>query len=571
MSTLPPAGTLRERLGGRWALSSTTYVAIVIATAVTVAFDGLNSPGVLLGIAAVGGLAACTVLLAADLTILRNRREHPVAPAVVVGVGMAAGLARGVVVIAMTGVLGTDIARGTAAVIVGSMILGTVTVVGAALILDSLSRQREERAQLVARLAALRELAGERTELVDAIGDAAYAEMLSALDEARRGIREPVGAMSVEDRLAVAEGLRRTVNEQVRPISHRLHAASRRPTAVEANRWRVLALGLRRLVPYPLASALVLMGVASVYAEYALGPFIVGGLVWLALTSVVALGRRYPWVRRQQMPAGLALAAATSAAAIGLLRWLEGESEIAGVAIATVLIVVWLTVFTSLVAMIIGSDSANTRLAEEVDARELEAMVVNREMARASRDLAQFVHGTVQSALLATAFSIERAARDCDEAAFARALADAREALSQDPAVVRDACALPEALDRVAGLWRGFVEVHVNALSDDVSGMPTAVVADVERIVGEALANARKHGGARSVLVDVRHDDGDQWVISVTDDGVGPLGGVAGMGSAWLDFVAPDAWSLQQGPDGAGATLEVRLFTSGVRTPGVAR
>ena len=83
-------------------------------------------------------------------------------------------------------------------------------------------------------------------------------------------------------------------------------------------------------------------------------------------------------------------------------------------------------------------------------------------------------------------------------------------------------------------------------------------VEDVARVVGEAVANARKHGAARSAQVTVTGAHGAVDVV-VLDDGSGPDEGLPGMGSAWLDFVAPGAWALEPGPDGTGTRLHVRL------------
>ena len=561
MGTLPSAATLRERIGGRWALTWVTYVVLLLATPVTVAYDGLESPGAFLAIVGTSALSACAVLLLADVTVLRNRRVAPVAPAVVVAVGMLAGLARAVVVLAMAAALDVQASRGSAVIIVGSICLGTVTVVGVALLRDAIDRHRRERATLMARLAALREASGERTELAEAINDAAYAEMMGVLDDARRGMDVPVGEMSVDDRLALAHDLRRTVNEQLRPISHRLYEVSRRPDPSGVTGMRAVVASVRRHPIFPLASALLVLGVAATFAEYLLAPLIAGVLVWVSLAVTVRLGRSHAWVHRHQVVVGVATAAASSALMVVVLRLSQGERNIVGVAVGTVLLVSALIVFTSLVGALVTDNGANAQLAEEVDARQLEALLVSRELARTSRDLAQYVHGTLQANLLATALAIEQAAESGDERAFARALADARASLTRQPD--EGSASDPDiatALARVAGLWRGFLEVRVDVAPDLQGPMPPALVSDVSRIVGEAVANARKHGAARDVLVSVRRaPDRTHLHITVADDGTGPTGGVKGMGAAWLDFIAPDGWSLAPCPGGVGACLDVLL------------
>ncbi len=562
MGTLPSAVTLRERIGGRWAITWVTYVVLLVATPIaTVAYDGLADPGAFAAVVASSAAAACAVLLVADVTVMRNRRVKPVAPTLVVGVSVLAGLVRAGTGITVASSLGMQVPRGNGVIIVGSVCLAVVTVVGIALLRDAIDRHRRERAALVARLAALREISGERTELAQAINDAAYAEMMSVLDDARRGMEVPVGEMSVDDRLALAHDLRRTVNEQLRPISHRLYADSRRPEPTQATGIRAMVASLRRHPIFPFASALVVLGVSSAFAEYAIGPLLVAGLVWGSLAAVAAAARRVPGVRRHQMLLGLVVASVLGAAAVSLLRVSDGESNVVGVSITALLMVATMIVFTSLVGALVTNDGANAQLAQEVDARELEAMLVSRELARTSRDLAQYVHGTLQANLLATALALEQAAESGDERAFARALADARASLASQPEDASDTDPdLPAALTRVADLWRGFLGVRIDVAADLRGPMPPALVSDVSRIVGEAVANARKHGAARDVRVTVRRaPDGEHLHVTVADDGSGPAGGVKGMGAAWLDFIAPGAWTLTPCPDGTGACLDVHL------------
>ena len=551
----------RERIGGRWAISWVTYVVIAVATVVTVPFDGPESPREFLSVAATGAAAACAVLLLADLTVLRRRRVVPVSPWLVVAVGVGAGAARAAAMIAVADGMAIPAERTPLVIYVGSILLATVAVVGVALLRDAVSRHRQERAALVARLASLRELTGERAELAEAIADAASDEMMSVLDDARRGIEVPVGEMSVDDRLALAADLRRTVNEQLRPMSHRLYAAGRRPEPAYPAGLRGVASSLRRLGIFPAASALVVAAVTAAFAEYAVGPVIVGVIVWAGLAAVVALAKRSEGVMRRRLALALGLSSITAAASVAILRWAEGESQIAGVVIATVVTVIALTIFTSLVGTLITDDPINARLAEEVDARELEAMLANRELARTSRELAQYVHGTLQANLLTIALAVEKAAQDGDDAAFARAVSDARSALAQAPPVEPSDRDLATALARAGDLWRGFVDVEVDIAPGIDALMSPSRVTDIGRIAGEAIANARKHGGARHVTIAVQRMSaapGD-LCVRVVDDGAGPQGGVKGMGLAWLDFIAPGAWTLGPGAGGRGACLEVRL------------
>lgn len=257
------------------------------------------------------------------------------------------------------------------------------------------------------------------------------------------------------------------------------------------------------------------------------------------------------------VPAG-ALGLAASAATL-VIRGVVGTNHpatvVLWVAFALPLIMVMVGTFGAVVR---GEEFANARLAEEVSAREINALVANRELARASRQLAEYVHGTVQAHLLTTAFTLERAAETGEVEALDDAMRAARAALTAESATRAPARDLVAELDTVASLWRGFVTVTTR-LDHAVPALAPATVADIGRIAGEAVANARKHGGARNAEIAV--DAVPEGVrVSVTDDGTGPLGGVPGMGSAWLDFIAPGRWVLEPGQGGHGAMLQVTLL-----------
>ena len=87
-----------------------------------------------------------------------------------------------------------------------------------------------------------------------------------------------------------------------------------------------------------------------------------------------------------------------------------------------------LAMVSAVTALLQGEDAAAERLLQQVNEREIDALVANRELARVTRALAEDVHGTMQSRLLATAFAIDEAAATNDDEAFRAALASARRA-----------------------------------------------------------------------------------------------------------------------------------------------
>lgn len=524
-----------------------------------VATNGPGTPLRWLIISACSTAALVLVFWLAHATVLRDRAAHPVPVWVVVAVGMAAGLARALAVVGSTEAMGETLVRPWPGVIAVSVVSVTAGTVGLAALFDHLARQRARRAQLRVRLAALREQELDRSDLTDVITHAAYQEMITALDDARDGLAQPVGAETASDRRAVAANLRATVDQTLRPLSHKLYATSRRAAEQESvqrrgwTTWRTLPVR-------PLPSA-VLIGVVAALATANLpAGLILAAAVWVLLEAIAQAARRFTWVRNWSFPLAAVLTGAVAAVMSAVVRTVAGTGGVgSGVSVGAVVGLPILVAMVSAVAAVLqGEDEATARLLEQVNEREIDALVANRELVRATRALAEDVHGTTQSRLLAMAFAIDEAAATNDDAAYREALARARLALE---GAGRGESAAPgdiaSALDDVALLWKGFIDVGVT-VDAALPRVDARVIEDVSRVAGEAVANAHKHGQASTVDVVVTAEAGGVRV-TITDDGVGPTRGVPGLGSAWLDFIAPGAWSLEARAGAPGAVLEVVL------------
>lgn len=556
VSALATDPTLRDRLGGRWAVSWVTFVVLGAIGVLGVSLNAFPSVADWLLASAFATAALGLVFLLAHLTVLRNRSITPVPVWLVVAVGVVAGVVRGVVIVGAVQDVGGSLARPWPVFVLAGAFAGALGTVGIALVMDMLFRLRDQRAALRTRLVALRDEDLERSGLADAMTDAVYGEVAAVLDDARQHLDVPVGETDLEDRLAVAQNLRESVDRTLRPLSHRLYAQGEQQQAVAAeSRLRPASLLSLPVFPVPVAIVVLLFTVGA--SEYPLAGVFIGAVAFLVLFAVSRAARLWPALRATQLVVGAAALFVAGVLSMLLVRYVADAPRGWVVIVVPALVMVAFMLMVSAVGAVFG-EAAGTiqRLERQVVAREVDAHVANREIARASRDVAQHVHGTLQSQLLATAFAIERAADTDDDAAFRRALAEARAALEQG-AVRRVAPRdLQSELDELAGLWRGFIEVSVE-IDPALPALPSSTVGDIARVAGEAVANARKHGLARHALVRVAAASGAVRV-TVTDDGAGPQGGVPGMGSAWLDFIVPGGWRLRPAPDG-GAQLEVAL------------
>lgn len=90
---------------------------------------------------------------------------------------------------------------------------------------------------------------------------------------------------------------------------------------------------------------------------------------------------------------------------------------------------------------------------------------------------------------------------------------------------------------------------------DGLGGPESEAVAE---IVEEALCNAIRHGGARSIavgIIPITVGKGCSVHVEVVDDGRGLVAGPSGLGSAYLDEACAGNWTRQTG-DGGGCRLQ---------------
>ncbi len=565
-----PEPTLRERLGGRWVTSWPVYWLAVIVVAITTASIEPQSLAygrnvwrwllVFLASAAVLGV----MFLLARFTVFRNAARSPVPVWVTVAFGMLISLARSLTVQAVMPALGLPGFARPALRIVGGMVTTPVLLLMVVALVGELERRRQANRDLRTRLMEVRATDVEREELVQAMTDRVYGEVIEATAGARADLDAPYDAMDPEERMQVAARLRRVVVDDLRPLSHRLDSATEAPLpdislrSAMGRAWHDDPLE-------PAASGVVVAVMSLPFQQVDFGawsvPLLValhGVLVWAALKTAQVLARRGGFLRRNQMAVGIVLAIVLTELRIGLVATAVGESPGIRILGNAIWVAVLILLTSAVAAVLRGERMVGAQLGQVVDRRAVDAAVADRELVRVSRDIAQYVHGTLQGTLLATAFAIEDATRRGDDAALAQALDQARRALDAAPMPTSAATTLAAEVEDRAAMWRGFTDVRVQ-VDPALGDVPPGVIADVGRVVEEAIGNAHKHGPAGRVEVRVAPAGGGGLRVQVSDDGPGPGNGVNGMGFTWLDFAAPGAWRLEKGGVYGGSVLTVDL------------
>jgi signal transduction histidine kinase len=569
---VPDAPSLRDRLGGRWAVSLRGWVALTAVTLLSLPLSAQIADDSPARRAAAFGLTLTTmvvvgaVMAVTSATVFRRRTTRPVPIWMVLALGGVLGLTQSITadVLFHLAELGPD-AYPHRRVLLAPFI-ATIVMVVVILVLDDVDRYRQERDRLLRRAADLRARTVERSELTRSIEAAVNDEVLTTTRAILGDLDRAHPGMSQEERLEMARGLQRTAHHELRPLSQRLYAtpvvALPGVPFIESLR---ATLG-RQPVPIWWCTGVVAL-VTTLFLETRstidnalLSGAMQGATVLMTLVVVVRLGSHNGRQRSWLLPiAALAASLTTTIRTVVLQRMDLADQDITLVTVNIVWVAL-LVIATSLIVAAVGSrDESLIELEYEVDEQVLESVIANRELVRVSRELAGHVHGTLQSTLLATAFAIENATRTNDGEAFDAAVEGARAALARGTPPRRGSTDLAAEIQHHIDLWSEFTDV--SATLDVPETLPVDLVADIAQIVEEGIGNAKKHGEARRIHVAVEQPEHALLRVSISDDGSGPRGGAPGLGSSLLDEVAPGAWTLQANPAGAGALLivDVRL------------
>ena len=527
--------TVGALVGGRWAISWIAYLLNAPLNLVAIGSNaGLSTPDATwsawLLVSVIGYLAFGIVLLLAHWTAFRRRAQRPVPMPYVVLLGLVAGGVRGLTVgaLAQTWELAPSSGALVATRVVTGAILGAVLVPLAAFILASIAAYRTQRSALLSERRALQVLALRDEGVTRDLESALLASVQDDLAAVSR-TQDPELAREVSRRIWSEGG-------DVALVP-RLHWASILRASVERNPfatapvaviWALSSIGtLTAAIGLTRAVAQVTFSVAAIAICFEIGRAVVArhptsSLLAFVVTMVVVVLLTGPAASvlfdDRAWPAGLSLVLVNSI-------WLPLLAVGAGF----------------VVAVVQSSEAVLDDLRDQVSDVEVEALAAHDERERLRRELATRLHGSVQSRLLVAA-ALPRAGTLPDGMLndLVVALGDGEGSESLDAR-----------LDRIAKPWAALMQVRISVGPDAAGGMDDAIV----RVVEEGLANAYRHGRASTVTVMVERDGGYCRVV-IADDGVGLAEGARpGLGSAVLDSLAPNSWSLDALPSGARLTV----------------
>ena len=189
-----------------------------------------------------------------------------------------------------------------------------------------------------------------------------------------------------------------------------------------------------------------------------------------------------------------------------------------------------------------------------IQARSIEQLTL-----RFSKDLAKYLHGNLQSRLMATAFAIETAGANSNDDEISAQLEVARQALARpfDHYFETAATSFTAGIKNLTDSWSALLLTSLVFNGSDDQFSETECRAAL-LCIEEGLANALHHGYASDVTISVTTTKATH-VISLIDNGIGPRDGTPGLGSSLFSSIAGSKWSLSRGPEGIGAELNLQV------------
>ena len=197
-------------------------------------------------------------------------------------------------------------------------------------------------------------------------------------------------------------------------------------------------------------------------------------------------------------------------------------------------------------------------ISELINTHKIDKMLADQEIIRVKQDIARYLHGNLQSRVMALGLSLK--VREIKDQVSMDSALSLSQSLLDSPFSEFLAAEDRSLFDEVsfnATKWDGLLSIHLNIEVAD-SQLSQIQKRAVGTALEEAFANALRHGLAKEVEIKI-YQDGLGITVAVLDDGVGPRNTPLGLGSRLYDSVATRGWSLQHRLDDEGSILELRI------------
>jgi len=528
-----------EQLEGlRFSAAVTVIYAIASFLGAFIAFSASGSGfALMVGASALVTAAAIMILLLLRLFVSGSRDVHVV---VFLLISLGVGILRGVLMVALAVPLDLIPEANVTTQVVNSGVSAVVWLFLAALLLSSRERYRHKYRSLLVQGAA----GTQPNSLVDTDWDHNPA-IISMRQNLAIHMSEIGTAPSVESLTETSDAIRNEIENNLRPLSHRLWFGSfDEYPHVRLTRLIRDSVTYFRMPVWPISITWLIGGLVG-------GPMLFGtvrGIIATLISTIVLVGLlvlfRSLAVRQPSLSRGIGylLVAGTVPLVVADLVLLtfgfpSDFSVSSGLAVSLPLALI------AIMLMGLGISLANSDRAAVLAVAQRYA-VENVIGASNSLEASTYIHNTLQSELTGVALQLKQAAQSGDPELSRKAMARAREMLNRSfTADYADKRINPrEHAAKVAKAWQGICAVQID-MSGDVAQDVRATT--VTQAAEELIANAVRHGGATEVNI----------TLELVTTGIRLTGRInrtwaetdrAGLGTDWFATLSPQGVQTEQ-------------------------
>ncbi len=560
--------TLRERVGGRWAVSWIGFalwyplsILFVFATVPQFQSSDMIVSGFI--VATLAYLAAGVVMWLASVTVLRNRLATPAPVIFVVLVGGLSWGARSVVIGLSIESMDLPVTTSLISRFAYGFVLGAMILITSAYALDSVDRFRSVRQRLIHERVAELIYATRDEALTAALRLGVLEQVQGAMRAARVDLDKldlssetiPPEALAALDRVS-EEGIRRVSRDTWVESQHIGHIRISELVGAAADR------GFYRLW-FPLLAAIFLAVPLARYFSWGTLAVLIVAVVY---TSCVALAsnfllKRLTHGRMVIVGISMLFMAASGLLVDALSRW--GIFATPLPLPALILIVVSAAVVYPLVSVAFAwqpaSDDALLRLRSALRESDVQRANAAEHERRVRQDIAVMLHGSIGANFTATTMRMRHAIARGDLDSAREALQEARRLTDVDLSTWAsiDIGDLASAVSAVVEPWTGLVTITTDVPADiHCSRAETEMITDV---LTEGITNAVRHGHATRIELSVSPVE-DGFDISVSSDGDNVIGDQQGLGSRLFNQMSAGRWELV--PRDGGSGMDLRVFVA---------
>lgn len=543
--------SLREHIGGRWAISLTGFLIVWPFTLITLASDITSMPEgnqwVQWTVAAiVSYLALGAVFLLASLTIFRNRRQRPVPILWVAALGAVASILRAEVnsTLVWQFDLISDYASELPVRLVTNVLLGAIMYPLLSLGLSLVSTFTSQRRLLLSQET---ELQGQRMRTTG------ESHILEA------AIRASIAG-------EFAHVIEKGDVSAARNMSHQMWNSA---APEEYPRLRLTTLMRRALTrnPYATLPVLVIWGLStwgSSIQALGAGPASVRMLLCFGvIIAAFTVGRKLTAAHPRHALAIFTISMAIVLSFIGPVTSFFFDPNFVEAVPVTIANCLWLLTIVITISFIRNSLTYSEEILDElqrdVAQSEVALLAAQKEEQRIRIELATLLHGSVQSRLLTAAAIMSQPDVSNRGVQITDALNNVTEILNAKEHVHTS---LRSSLNLVADPWEPLMDIEIS-VDPDVSDSRDIHV--FVHIAQEALSNSFRHGNARRVNIAIRSHP-RETVMTIIDDGIFHTDQQSGLGTALIDSLAPGKWTRTSSSDGG---CELTVVTSLPESPEV--